>query len=535
MSYCVNPACPEPKNADNAIQCQACGSNLLLRDRYRAVKALGQGGFGATFVAVDDLLPGKPVCVIKQLRPASTSPRVLDMARQLFEREANTLGKIGNHPQVPRLLDYFESDRQFYLVQEYVGGQTLKQETKRNGPFTEFAVKQFLREILPLVKYLHDNEVIHRDIKPANIIRRDVDNQLVLIDFGAVKDQVSQTALLNTQSTGETAFTSFAIGTPGFAPQEQMALRPVYASDIYAVGATCLYLLTGKSPKHFDYDPMTTELVWRPHVYVSDSFAAVLEKMLAASVRDRYQSPEEALRALDVESHRQTLSEGLSSSRRKDVSHQEEETRLEEKNNRALSPAAREVELLRTRRANQKAKAASRGATALNSGMNSNPGSTTSFRTQTLALSSLNNDGILDAKAVRLAYGKGRRDFGDSNLTGLDLRSSTLSGVNFYDAKLNRVNFQGSDLSGANFGRASLIKACLRDSNLTKSYFVNANLEGADLRGADLIEASFTQANLRGANLCGANLTGARISEAQLAMARTNWLTIKPNGKRGIF
>ncbi len=534
MSYCVNPACPEPKNAERAIRCQTCGSNLLLRDRYRVLKALGQGGFGATFVAVDDLLPGQPVCVIKQLRPASTSPRVLDMARQLFEREAKTLGKIGNHPQVPRLLDYFESERQFYLVQEYVGGQTIKQEAKRNGPFTEFAVKQFLREILPLVKYLHDNEVIHRDIKPANIIRRDVDHQLVLIDFGAVKDQVSQTALLNANSTGETAFTSFAIGTPGFAPQEQMAMRPVYASDIYAVGATCLYLLTGKSPKHFDYDPMTTELVWRPHVYVSDSFAAVLEKMLAASVRDRYQSPEEALRALEVESHQSLLSEGLAS-RPKDSSPQEEETRLEEKNNRGLSPAAREVELLRTRRANKKAKAASRGATALSPGMSSIRGSTTSFRTQTLAASSAPSGGILDAKALRLAYGKGRRDFADCNLTGLDLRSSVLSGANFYDAQLDRVNLHGSDLGGANFGRACLVQASLRDANLNKAYFVNANLEGADLRGADLIEASFTQANLRGANLCGANLTGARISEMQLSMARTNWLTIKPNGKRGIF
>jgi serine/threonine-protein kinase len=313
-----------------------------------------------------------------------------------------------------------------------------------------------------------------------------------------------------------------------------MALRPVYASDIYAVGATCLYLLTGKSPKHFDYDPMTTELIWRPYVYVSDSFAAVLEKMLAASVRDRYQSSEEALRALDVESHSQTLSAGLST-RRKDLPQPEEETRLEDKNKQSLSPAAREVELLRTRRANKKAKAASRGATALNSGMNSHPSAATSFRTQTLAVSSLNSDGILDAKAVRLAYGKGKRDFGDCNLTGLDLRSSTLSGANFYDAKLNRVNFQGSDLSNANFGRATLIKACLRDSILTKAYFVNANLEGADLRGADLMEASFTQANLRGANLCGANLTGARISDTQLSMARTNWLTIKPNGKRGIF
>lgn len=533
MSYCVNPACPHPENPDRANRCQACGSKLLLRNRYRAVKALGQGGFGATFIAVDDPLPGKPICVIKQLRPASTSPHVLDMARQLFEREAKTLGKIGNHPQVPRLLDYFESDKQFYLVQEYVSGPTLKQEVKRNGAFTEFSVKQFLREILPLVKYLHENEVIHRDIKPANIIRRDVDNKLVLIDFGAVKDQV-QTALIAPTSTGQTAFTSFAIGTPGFAPQEQMALRPVYASDIYAVGATCLYLLTGKSPKYLQYDPMTTELIWRPQVYITDSFAEVLGKMLTASVRDRYQSADEVLRALDVESHLDTLSEGLVSQPKGGSAPSRDDTQSEDNNGAWLSPAAREIEMLRTRRANKKAKAANRGTTALTQSLTTTPAAT-GLRTQTFASPGANTSGKLDANAVRLAYGKGRRDFGDCDLIGLELSKTNLSGANFYDAKLDRIHLQGSNLFNANFGRASLTEACLRDANLSKAYFVNANLEGADLRGADLSYASFSQANLRGANLCGANLTGARITDRQLSMARTNWLTVKPNGKRGIF
>ncbi|MBC7968883.1 MAG: protein kinase, partial [Verrucomicrobia bacterium] len=134
MSYCLNPACPNPENSNTVNQCAACGTNLLMRDRYRVLQALGQGGFGATFVAKDESLPGSPYCVIKQLRPVTTSFHVLQMARDLFQREAKTLGKIGNHPQIPRLLDYFEVNREFYLVQEYVSGSTLQQEVKRSGP-----------------------------------------------------------------------------------------------------------------------------------------------------------------------------------------------------------------------------------------------------------------------------------------------------------------------------------------------------------------------------------------------------------------
>ena len=134
--------------------CQACGGNLLLRDRYRVLKTLGQGGFGATFLARNESLPGHPKCVIKQLRPASNDPQVLEMAQKLFEREAKTLGRIGNHPQVPSLLDYFQDNQQFYLVQEYVSGSTLQQEIRELGPLPESGVKQFLSEILPLLQLL---------------------------------------------------------------------------------------------------------------------------------------------------------------------------------------------------------------------------------------------------------------------------------------------------------------------------------------------------------------------------------------------
>jgi len=120
MIHCLNPSCPEPKNPNNARHCQSFGSDLKLNGRYMVGKTLGQGGFGATFLAVDTSLPGNPVCVIKQLRPANTTANFLKMARELFEREAETLGKLGNHPQVPRLLDYFEEKQQFFLVQDFV-------------------------------------------------------------------------------------------------------------------------------------------------------------------------------------------------------------------------------------------------------------------------------------------------------------------------------------------------------------------------------------------------------------------------------
>jgi len=142
------------------------------------------------------------------------------IGRKLFEREAKTLYKIGNHPQVPRLLNYFEAGQQLYLVQEYVSGSTLQQEVKRSGPFSEARVKQFLSEILQLLQYIHEQKVIHRDIKPANLIRREQDGKLILIDFGAVKNQVNQTRMMS--QAEHTALTTNIVGTRGYAPQNRL-------------------------------------------------------------------------------------------------------------------------------------------------------------------------------------------------------------------------------------------------------------------------------------------------------------------------
>ncbi|HEY9657863.1 MAG TPA: serine/threonine-protein kinase, partial [Allocoleopsis sp.] len=499
MSYCLNPACSNPENLANTELCQACGSKLLLRDRYRVVQALGQGGFGATFLAKDESLPGSPYCVIKQLRPASTSPHVMQMARDLFRREANTLGKIGNHPQVPRLLDYFEANNEFFLVQEYISGSTLQQEVKRSGPFSEAGVKQFLSEVLPMLQYIHSQQVIHRDIKPANLIRRSQDKKLVLIDFGAVKDQVNP---VRSGASEQTALTQYAIGTPGYAPPEQMAMRPVFASDIYALGVTCLYLLTGKSPKDMDYDPATGEILWREQVHMSDHFAEVLQKMLEVSVRHRYQNAAEVLRALDLEPYLDSLAQGMvSQSNRPARRNAPTPTDNIDSSSLPSSPSARLAAAIRARQANRNSEntVTRSEATSLQPGsprrramLPNSPSSSSavlSSRGSTGSSGGIGNKATvhkLASEDVLAAYAKGRRDFTSHDLSQLNLHKVDLSDANFHDAKLHKVNFQGAKLLNADFGRASLSQANLKHANLARAYLSHADLAGADLRGADL-------------------------------------------------
>lgn len=537
MSYCINPGCPHPQNPpDSIVQCQACGTRLLLRARYQVIQPLGQGGFGATFLAKDISLPGQPSCVVKQLRPSSSSPRVLEMARELFKREAKTLGKLGDHPQIPRLLDYFEVEQQFYLVQEYVKGSTLKQEVKQSGRLNESDVKNFLLEILPVVQYIHSQGVIHRDIKPANIIRRVQDNHLVLIDFGAVKDHVSQTILLD--PADQSANTKFSVGTFSFAPPEQMAMRPIYASDIYALGMTCLYLLTGKSPKDLDFDGATGEIVWQPQVQLSPNFARILDKMLQPMVGHRFQSAADVIKALKGEFEDADLLDGLATQFNGSNRTVEEPTIFNDESSSWPSPR---------NKINSGAKQNLRGRSSFtqsgNTGMQPRVSRTLaesgrSFGTVASDRGSLTGSKVpkvpakWDSNSLRSAYFKGKRDFADCELSGLQLPKAQLAGGNFYQARLEKANLQAADLSGANLGHARLIRANLRDANLTEAYCSTANFECADFRGADLRGAYLSKANLRGANLCGANLTNATVSEEQLATAKTNWMTTKPDGKR---
>jgi serine/threonine-protein kinase len=542
MSYCINPDCSHPENPEDASQCQACRSKLVLQNRYHVMKPLGKGGFGATFLAEDLSLPGSPKCVVKQLRPAAKSSKILEMARQLFQREAKTLGKIGDHPQIPRLLDYFSGKQQFYLVQEYVEGCNLKEEVQQLGLYTEEEIKAFLREILPILSYIHSNEVIHRDIKPANILRRVQDRRLVLIDFGAVKDEVKQVTEFG---TGQTAFTNFAIGTSGFAPPEQMALRPVYASDIYAVGMTCVYLMTGKSPSSLDHNPMTGEVLWRSLISVSDSFAYILQKMLEMSVYQRYQSAEDVLGALDHETEFYTdFSHGLAvqpAPRAPEAPTQleasdDQTTVYNDDEHTALRPFAAQAQQIREQKARRLKKDYTQlgeNFASVDAGLSATQGApTVSLFTSAAHTRARNNSNRWDETSLRNAYARGERYFTDCDLQGLDLRNEKFSGAYFTESRLQQTNFQNADLSKVDLSRASLSDAIFKDANLTHARLSYANLENADLRGANLTYANLSYANLRGVNLCGANLTHALVSDQQLAFAKTNWRTVLPKGKR---
>jgi serine/threonine protein kinase len=282
-------------------------SGTILAQRYAIESILSRGDFSVTFLARNLNLPGQPACIIKQLALQSTEAREIATSQRRFYLEAQTLSKLGSHAQVPTLLDYFQVGTDLYLVEEYIPGTVLSRSLARSSAqgqtrFTEVQIEDFLRQMLRLLEYIHGHRLIHRDIKPHNIIFCQTDRRYVLVDFGAVKD-------LNPKpfAASPRADISRSIGTPGFAPPEQLANRAVYASDIYALGMTCVYLLTGKDPSRLPTDPYTCELVWADDVELSDSTIDIITKTIQVSLTDRYQSASEVLNALDNRSVRATL------------------------------------------------------------------------------------------------------------------------------------------------------------------------------------------------------------------------------------
>lgn len=245
MIYCLNPYCQRPQNPSLSRFCHHCGAQLALRERYQAIKPLGEGGMGRTFLAEDRDRLGEP-CVIKQFLPSpeiQKSDRAMAKAIQLFEQEARRLIQLGHHPQIPILMGYFfekNSSNQgiqypgLYLVQEWIDGQDLRQELFQFGAFSEPRIRQLINKILPLFQLIHQYNVIHRDIKPHNIMRRRT-GELVLIDFGVAK------AL----SDGAKTVTGSKVGTEGYAAVEQLRGGKAYpASYLYSLGVTCIQLLT---------------------------------------------------------------------------------------------------------------------------------------------------------------------------------------------------------------------------------------------------------------------------------------------------
>ncbi len=263
-----------------------------LTGRYKIVKVLGGGGFSQTFIAEDGYLPDRPSCVIKQLKPASSQAEILRISRELFDKEAKVLYRLGKHDCIPSLLAHFEEDEEFFLAQELVEGDVLTQEIKRGLCLGEHYTIDFLTDILTTLSFVHRQQVIHRDIKPSNLIRRAIDKKIVLIDFGAVKE-------VSTQPISQLGHTSsLVIGSPGYMPNEQYSGKTMYASDIYAIGMIALQALTGLAPNQIPEDPITSEFCWRDRAEVTPTLADVIDKMVCFDFRQRYQSADAVLAAL---------------------------------------------------------------------------------------------------------------------------------------------------------------------------------------------------------------------------------------------
>ncbi|WP_235108420.1 serine/threonine-protein kinase [Acaryochloris sp. 'Moss Beach'] len=266
-----------------------------LAGRYSVVKPLAEGGFGETFLAEDTHLPDSPQCVVKKLKTGSHEPALLHTVRRLFDSEAKVLHQLGDHPQIPRLLAHFEDGEEFYLAEEYVEGESLADELVPGQQSDEETAIALLHDILEVLSFVHEQQVIHRDIKPSNLIRRQSDRKLVLIDFGAVKQVTTQIAESATQMPR-----TVLIGTSGYMPSEQFRGQPRLCSDVYAVGIIALQALTGLRPSFGELpeDENTGEIAWRDRVSVSPAFATLLEKMVLYDYRQRYRSANDALLAV---------------------------------------------------------------------------------------------------------------------------------------------------------------------------------------------------------------------------------------------
>ena len=275
----------------------------MLQGRYHVIGLLSAGGFCQTYLAKDTWRTNQPICVIKHLLPASYHPQALPTLKQLFTREAEALQKLNCCDLVPQLLDHFEENFEFYLVQEFIEGRLLSTELQSGFHWSESFVVKLLQEVLEILQVVHSHGLIHGDINPSNLIRRRQDDRLVLIDFGL--SEPTWTQVVTTEAKTNITFASsipatIAFGTPGYMSAEQMRGFPRQNSDIYALGMIAIQALTGLHPRQLLEDSDTGEIIWQHQAKVSDELACILKKMVRYYFKNRYSCATEVLEALQT-------------------------------------------------------------------------------------------------------------------------------------------------------------------------------------------------------------------------------------------
>lgn len=300
LKFQIEPT-PQPKAATKAscnhagnlpgnLFCIHCGEPLQVERtirQYRVLRRLGQGGMGTTYLAW--IPPGeekgdaKGLVVVKEMNAEMAE---ISKAQELFEREARTL-KALHHPGIPQFFDFFAEGGKKYLVMELVHGQDLEKRISKFGPVAPQQAIAWAIQTCEVLDYIHGQNppLIHRDIKPANLLVKTLDNRIVVLDFGAVKEIGTP---LGTR-----------IGAEGYSAPEQDRGQPMPQSDLYAVGTTLIFLLTGEMPLKF-YQKQGKNYLFDVQGVptIAPKLRLVIERITKHNVRDRYLTAKELSAAL---------------------------------------------------------------------------------------------------------------------------------------------------------------------------------------------------------------------------------------------
>lgn len=499
----------------------------ILNNRYQVVKALSSGGFGETFLAEDTHLPSRGFCVIKQLKPVNNDTQTCQLIQERFAREAAVLETLSKSSrQIPRLYAYFNEAEKFYLVQEWVEGKTVAELVQQTGALKESTVIQILINLLQTLEKVHAQHIVHRDIKPENIILRSEDFQPVLIDFGAVKEMMQPVNEKGSKS-------SIVIGTPGFIPLEQSAGYPLFASDLYSLGLTAIYMLCGKSPQEIGMDVQTRQIEWRSYCPgISQALAAVINRSIQLHPSERYTSAREMLLALEpiksVGENKKTT--GMKT------------TQVSTKNQNSQADVVTIISESRTSRFaglwqfKDWTKMVVVGGLLVGvptimlsnlGGEESQPKSQKTHQPQSLPSAKPVTSSIAATKQENAKKLLATKAYNKCDLSGIKLTNADLSNASLMYANLSGADLSGADLTKASLSNSNLEKANFNGANLTRANLGKAVLKNANLSGANLTQAYMLTADLNNASLTGANLTKARLNSADFTGANLTNVLLK--------
>lgn len=282
--------CDHRNNPPDSIFCIHCGQPIVEEEKfigsYQILRTLGRGGMGITYLVWDKNKTNQGAPSLSVLKEMKADMICVPKARELFEREARVLKSLA-HPNIPKYYDFFVENNRKYLVMELIHGQNLEDLIRQRGAINSERAIEWMIQLCLVLDYLHNLQppLIHRDVKPANLILKNLDGRLMLLDFGAVKELGTS---LNTR-----------IGVEGYSAPEQYSGKPCVQSDIYGVGTTIVFLLTGKTPmQYYRYEKNKYEIDIASIPNLSDKLGDVIKKACQPDPSDRHQSAKELLESL---------------------------------------------------------------------------------------------------------------------------------------------------------------------------------------------------------------------------------------------